>query len=268
MEPDARHTSTVSGGNVAAYTLRSGRPSFAAPTRADVTHAASRNTRLTAFAFDVDGVLADTASLHTAAWRRLADEEGLLFSDDLAARLRGLSREASLRHLLGSRRVTPDAFRQLADRKNRYYIASLDDVGPQHAMPGAIELVNGLKKLGLRVAAVSLSRNARLVLDKLGILDAFSVLIDGARTGGRANRLNRYLLAALELRTTPDRCAVVEDSAAGIAAARQMGMRTVGIGNTDRLCAATLVLDSFVGVDANDLLRRLESRPGPFHPTI
>lgn len=238
------------------------------PPRAASPQPASQRATLSAFAFDVDGVLADTAVLHTAAWRRLALEEGLAFDDDLAARLRGLSREDSLRQLMGDRSVSALAFHELADRKNRYYIASLESVGPQHALPGAIELVQGLRKLGLRVAAVSLSRNARLVLDKLGILDHFSVLIDGSRTSGRTNGLNRYLLAALEMRTTPDRCVVVEDSAAGIAAARQMGMRTLGIGDADRLCAATMVLDSFLGIDAGELVRRLESMTGPFHAHI
>ena len=46
--------------------------------------------------FDLDSVLADTAHLHHAAWKRLATEAGIPWDDSIGERLKGVDRRASL----------------------------------------------------------------------------------------------------------------------------------------------------------------------------
>jgi beta-phosphoglucomutase len=216
-----------------------------------------------AFIFDVDGVLTDTAALHTAAWRRLAEEEGLGFDNATADALRGLSREDSLQRLLKERSVTPDRFAELLERKNNYYLAGLKHLPEQVVLPGVRLLLAGLRELGIKLAAVSLSRNARPVLLRTGLVGNFDVIIDGNDLAESHTSLNRFLLIARALRVEPARCVVVEDSTAGIAAARAAGMRSVGLGDYDRLCASTMVLDSLRGVDAGTLVYWLGHRSHP-----
>jgi beta-phosphoglucomutase len=216
-----------------------------------------------AFIFDVDGVLADTAALHTAAWRRLAEEEGLAFDDAAADALRGLSREDSLRRLLAGQSISPDRFTELLDRKNGYYLTDLKHLPERVVLPGVRLLLAGLKELGVRLAAVSLSRNARPVLLRTGLVGNFDVILDGNDLAEARSTLNRFLLTARALRVEPARCVVVEDSTAGIGAARAAGMRSVGVGAYDRLCAATMVLDSLRGVDASTLIYWLGHRNHP-----
>ncbi len=210
-----------------------------------------------AFIFDVDGVIADTAEMHTGAWRRIANEEAIPFDESTADALRGLSREASLRHLLDGEEASPARIVELADRKNAYYLESIKQLTKVDVPAGAVSLLEGLAELGLKLAAVSLSRNARTVLLRTGVVDAFDVVIDGNDLSKSRRGLNRYLLAARVLHVEPGRCVVVEDSAAGISAARAAGMRSVGVGDPRRLCAATLVLDSLRGAEAGTLIRRL-----------
>jgi beta-phosphoglucomutase len=216
-----------------------------------------------AFIFDVDGVLADTAAIHTAAWQRLAEEEGLEFNDPTADALRGLSREDSLRRLLDGRSVSPDQFSELLDRKNGYYLSSLKHLNERVVLPGVRLLLAGLRELGIKLAAASLSRNARPVLLRTGLVSNFDVIIDGNDLADSKSGLNRFLLLARAVRVEPARCVVVEDSTAGIAAARAAGMRSVGVGGYDRLCAATMVLDSLRGVDAGTLVYWLGHRNHP-----
>lgn len=210
-----------------------------------------------AFIFDVDGVIADTATMHEAAWRQLAEEHGLPFDEAAADNLRGLSREASLRSILGDREVSPETFAEMAEQKNRRYLELLDRLTSEDVLPGVRTLLGDLADMGIKLAVVSMSRNARSVLLRTGIVDAFDIVIDGNDLAGFKSELNRYQRAAKMLRVEPGRCVVVEDSTAGIAAARGAGMRSIGVGDPDRLCAATLVFESLRGVRAATLLQWL-----------
>jgi beta-phosphoglucomutase len=216
-----------------------------------------------AFIFDVDGVLADTAALHTAAWRRLAEEEKFDFDDSIAEELRGLSRDDSLRRLLNGRLVPADRFAELLDRKNGYYLADLKHLHERVVLPGVRLLLAELRELGIKLAAASLSRNARQVLLRTGLVANFDVILDGNDLSESRLGLSRFHLIAKALRVDPGRCVVVEDSTAGIAAARAAGMRSVGVGAYDRLCAATLVMESLRGVDAGTLVYWLGHRNHP-----
>ena len=56
--------------------------------------------KLKAVIFDLDGVITDTSEYHYRAWKRLADEEGILFTRDDNEKLRGVSRNECLKILL------------------------------------------------------------------------------------------------------------------------------------------------------------------------
>ncbi len=213
-----------------------------------------RGTGIGAFLFDVDGVIADTAALHTAAWKRLADEEGLPFAEADAHALRGLSRDDSLRRLLKGRVLAYEQFEEWKNRKNDYYVAGLQWLSRKNVLPGLQRFLADLTVRKIRLAAVSASRNARRVLDQVDIFDRFEVIIDGLDEARARTGLHRYHLAAAALRIVPQRCVVVEDSTAGIALARSAGMKTIGLGDPQRLCAADVTLPSFEMANANDLL--------------
>jgi beta-phosphoglucomutase len=210
-----------------------------------------------AFLFDVDGVLADTARLHEAAWRRLAQREGLPFDHRTARDLRGLSREASLRRILGNRAAAPEHFVKMMDRKNADYLALVAQLTPLDVLPGALRLLKELRRLDLNIAAVSISRNARTVLDRLDLTHYFDAVVDGNDAAPSGDGRHRFLLAAAALHVEPGQCVVVEDSAVGVAAARQFGMKSIGVGDADALCAATMTLESLHDVEAEFLIDRL-----------
>ena len=46
--------------------------------------------------FDLDGVLVHTDKLHYRAWKKIADECGILFNEEINNLLRGVSRMESL----------------------------------------------------------------------------------------------------------------------------------------------------------------------------
>ena len=117
-------------------------------------------------------------------------------------------------------------------------------------MPGVGELLNSLAADGIAMAVGSSgpTENVALVVEKLGAGELLGALITANDvTRGKPNP-QVFLLAAERLRIAPERCIVVEDAQAGVAAARAAGMYCVGIASTGRtreeLADADLVIDS------------------------
>lgn len=214
-------------------------------------------SRIRAVIFDLDGVLTDTAEFHYLAWKRLADEEGIPFSRELNERMRGLSRRDSLRVLLGGREVSEEQAQALMERKNRYYQELLKGLTPAHILPGVIPLLQTLRERGIRIAVASASRNARIVLERLGLEAWIDVLVDGNMVERPKPAPDLFLEAARRLKVSPSECVVVEDAAAGIAAARAAGMRSIGIGPPERVGDADIILPDLSGVSWPELEEQL-----------
>ena len=190
---------------------------------------------LQAVLFDLDGVLVDTAEFHYRAWQRLADDLKIPFDRQMNHAFRGVGRMECLEKLLGehARFFAGEEKGMLADKKNAYYLELVQTLSPKDVAAGARGLAMGLRGLsegGVRLAVVSASRNARLVLQLLQIGDWFEALIDGADVTRGKPDPQGFLLAAERLRVRPRSCVVVEDADSGIQAARAAGMATVGIG--------------------------------------
>ena len=217
-----------------------------------MTDAADR--RFDAVIFDLDGVITDTADLHARGWERLASEEGLDFDDDLADRLRGVSRVDSMRTIAGDRGYSDDEIRELADRKNGYYVELLSTLKPSDTLPGARGLVTACRDRGMRVAICSSSRNARTVLDALDMTGHFDQITDGDAAERSKPAPDLFLHCAQQLEVEPGRCVVVEDAASGVEGANAAGMRSVGVGPPDRLGAADQRYDSVADIDVDAIL--------------
>ena len=210
-------------------------------------------TRYQAVLFDLDGVLTATARLHAAAWTRLFD--GYLSQRaggrgapvrrfeprDYARFVDGRPRYDGVRAFLASRGIAlPDGAPDdpperdtvcgLGNRKNAFFHEVLASEGVD-AIPGTIAVVHHLRRLGVRTAVVSSSRNCAAILDAAGIADLFELQVDGvvAERRGLAGKPapDTFLHAARTLGIDPSRAAVVEDAIAGVAAGRAGGFALV-----------------------------------------
>ncbi|UBF24822.1 beta-phosphoglucomutase [Kovacikia minuta CCNUW1] len=207
--------------------------------------------------FDLDGVLTDTAEFHYRAWQRLADEEGLPFNREMNEALRGVSRRESLLLIVGDRSYPEEKLQEMMDRKNRYYVESIQDISPADLLPGALDLLDELRQAGIKTAIGSASKNAHTVIEKLGIADHVDAIADGYSVQNPKPAPDLFLFAARELGLKPIQCVVVEDAAAGIEAALAGGMWAVGLGPKERVGAAHIVLPSLKGIHWADLRVKL-----------
>ena len=209
--------------------------------------------------FDVDGVLADTADHHAAAWREAARSFGIDASALSADSFRGLSRRASLDAVLAGRAILSDDADAMMAMKNALYIAAISNPGGLDAMPGAREMIAALRRMGLQVAAVSASRNAMRILKAIGLHSQFSVIVDGTDPTVQGAAANRYAVARDRLGVPAGRCAAVDDSAIGISLAKAAGLYTVGLGSPKMLRHADVVCRSLNAVRAAELVDRLRT---------
>lgn len=209
--------------------------------------------------FDLDGVLTDTAEFHYQAWQKLADEESIPFTRKDNEALRGISRRGSLMLILGDREYSETQIQEMLERKNRYYVQLIENISPKDLLPGALNLLNELRQDGIKTAIGSASKNARVVVERLGINDKIDILADGYSVQRPKPAPDLFLFAAQKLGLPPDKCVVFEDATAGVEAALSAGMWTVGIGPPDRVGMAHLVLPNLAGVSWQKLKTRFSN---------
>jgi alpha,alpha-trehalase len=219
----------------------------------------SARTPLSAVLFDLDGVITSTAAVHAAAWAQMFDEylaeraskTGEPFRPfdidaDYRRYLDGKPRYEAVRDFLAARGIAlpfgvpADASDRetvcgLGNRKNEYFHQRIEQ-GRVEALPGALALVDRLAARGVSMAIVSSSRNARAILEAVGLISRFPVIVDGFEVGtdglpGKPDPA-MFLEAARRLHVEPIATAVIEDAVAGIQAARRGGFGlAIGIGH-------------------------------------
>ncbi len=207
--------------------------------------------------FDLDGVLTDTAELHYLGWKRLADEDGIPFDRQANESLRGVDRRESLMRLLAGRPATEEQIQEMMARKNHYYQEFIRGVTPANLLPGALDLLDELRAAGIKIAIGSASKNARPVIERLGIAGRVDAISDGHSVERHKPAPDLFLHAAAQLGLPPAQCLVVEDAASGVEAALAAGTWTLGLGPVERVGAAHVVLPSLEGVRWAGLLDRL-----------
>ena len=198
---------------------------------------------LDAVAFDLDGVLTDTARAHYRAWKRLADKLSIPFDEEANEALKGVDRMGSLALILGDRPGFDGETRaRLAAEKNAWYLEEIAEFGPQDLFLGAHDALDQCRGAGMALALASASRNAPLLLQRLGIDMLFDVVVDPASVAGGKPAPDIFLAAASAVGVAPGHVLGVEDSAAGITAIRAAGMPSLGIGTVTALPDADRVI--------------------------
>ena len=183
--------------------------------------------------FGLDGVLVTTDELHFAAWKAPAERLGIRgFTRADNARQRGVSRMESLEVVLekSDREFSDDEKLALAEEKNDIYVKSLSALSRADVLPGVFEFIDYIKSKGIKAAVGSASKNTPLILEKTGLADKFDAVSCGLDTTRSKPDPEVFLIAAQKLGIDPCGCAVIEDSAAGIEAAKAGGMYAVAVG--------------------------------------
>ena len=183
--------------------------------------------------FDLDGVVVSTEQNHFESWKRIASVLGAEFNEELNENLKGVSRADSLRFILDNSKmeIGQSEFEGLLITKNEFYRESIGDLSRDNILPGVIEVIEKAKAQGIKVMIGSSSRNARFILDKLGIIDEFDHIVDGNDVTFPKPHPEVFLNGAMLANLDPENCIVFEDAASGVKAAKEGGFKAVAVGN-------------------------------------
>lgn len=200
--------------------------------------------------FDLDGVIVDTAKYHFLAWQRMAKELGVNFTEHENEQLKGVSRRGSIDKILnwGGITLSEEEIEKWMTIKNEWYLEYIDTMGADEILPGAAEVIAQAKDLGIRISLGSASKNSRIILERVGLIQEFDAIVDGTVVSASKPDPEVFLTGASALGLSPSDCLVFEDAQAGVEAALNGNMKVVGIGSEDILGKAHLVLPNLEGV--------------------
>lgn len=191
--------------------------------------------------FDLDGVLVSTDELHYQAWKKLALELGITeFTREDNQKQRGVSRMESLEIVLRkSKRIYSVQEKEvLAEQKNIYYKQMLKTLDERALLPGALQTLVSLREKKIAIAIGSASKNTPEILERTTLLPWIDKISCGLDITKSKPDPEVFLVAAHKLQLPAHECLVVEDSAAGIVAAKAAGMKSLAVGPFYRMLGA------------------------------
>lgn len=212
------------------------------------------------FIFDLDGVITDTAKFHYQAWKALADSLGISIDETFNETLKGISRMDSLDRILahGHREnaFTPAEKEALAQQKNDHYVQLLEHLTTEDVLPGVVPLLQQAQARHIPCAVASASKNAPLILEKLGVRAHFATIVDPDSLSKGKPDPEIFLAAADSIGVLPQNAIGFEDAQSGIDGLKAAGIYAVGLSASQPLIGADMQVSEMTELSVDALLNR------------
>ena len=210
------------------------------------------------FIFDLDGVITDTAKFHYQAWKALADSLGIPIDETFNETLKGISRMDSLDRILahGHREnaFTPAEKEALAQQKNDHYVQLLEHLTTEDVLPGVVPLLQQAQARHIPCAVASASKNAPLILEKLGVRAYFATIVDPDSLSKGKPDPEIFLAAADSIGVLPQNAIGFEDAQSGIDGLKAAGIYAVGLSANQPLLGADMQVSEMTELSVDALL--------------
>lgn len=189
------------------------------------------NKHIQGVLWDLDGVIMETGELHYQTWADTMQTYGLPFDRSDFHRIFGMHNEASVKLLLGEERGA-QLWQEIGDKKEIAFRLALR--GHVDLLPGVRDWLLELAELKIPsvIASSAPMENIDAIVDEADIRGLFQAIVSGVGHPGKPNPWV-FQEAARRLNLSADSCLVIEDSIAGVTAARAAGMRCLGVTTTN-----------------------------------
>lgn len=199
--------------------------------------------------FDLDGVITDTAKLHYKAWKEIVNELGIDYSKEENEKLRGLPRRDTLLAIFELKKFNHNfddqKINELCTKKNELYLSYLKKyINKDSLLEGIEQFLKDLKKDKIKIAIASSSLNAPLILEKLGVINYFDVIVNPVEVKKGKPAPDIFLLAQEQLKLKKEECVGIEDAVVGVEALNKANIKSIAItnGNNNLFQKATLLV--------------------------
>ena len=212
------------------------------------------------FIFDLDGVITDTAKFHYQAWKALADSLGIPIDETFNETLKGISRMDSLDRILAHGHLenafTPAEKEALAQQKNDHYVQLLEHLTTEDVLPGVVPLLQQAQARHIPCAVASASKNAPLILEKLGVRAYFATIVDPDSLSKGKPDPEIFLAAADSIGVLPQNAIGFEDAQSVIDGLKAAGIYAVGLSANQPLLGADMQVSEMTELSVDALLNR------------
>ena len=201
--------------------------------------------------FDLDGVIVDTVPAHFVAWKAMADELNIPFTEVDNEQLKGVSRTESMKRILAMGGMTKSniEIEEMTTKKNHIYVEIISKMTPDDILPGVVEFLDLLDANNIAIALGSSSKNAPVILEAVGLAHRFPVSVDGNQIAHPKPHPEVFLLGVDRLGLSPSECVVFEDAISGVQAAKRGNFKCVGVGDSTVLSEADVVIPDMKNID-------------------
>jgi beta-phosphoglucomutase family hydrolase len=205
--------------------------------------------------WDMDGVLVNTGEYHYEAWKKTFDELGVPFSRDQFRATFGMNNTGILESICGAK-LPSEQEKQISERKERLFREAVK--GNATLLPGVEDMLKNFSAWNLKQAIASSAppKNIEVLVQELQIEKYFDAIVSGYDIPGKPDPAV-FLKAAQQLGVEPENCTVIEDAVAGVAAAKNAGMKCIAVTTTntaEALSKADLILDNLVELKKDSIL--------------
>ncbi|MFH1588059.1 MAG: HAD family phosphatase [Candidatus Diapherotrites archaeon] len=183
-----------------------------------------------ALIFDMDGVLADTASVYFPLMKKYLHEHSIDVTDEDIAQLVGFNFVQKVRYLnekYGIEVNHKEFVEEVSAKARKEHFHELKEE------PGAKELISELKsnKIKIALATANGDKNVEVILKAIGLSDLFDAKITTSHTTHAKPHPEVYLKALEALQLKPEECIVIEDTVIGIESAKKAGIKAIAFPN-------------------------------------
>lgn len=210
--------------------------------------------------FDMDGVLIDSEPVVMDSYRKVASKYGITFTDrDYEATIGHTDEDTVYR--LWRRDLSKEEVEHIIKSAREEFRKNIKSIPVKE---GVMNLIRNLREAGylLGLGTSAPPEDTKAILSAIGVMEFFSAVVT-AKDVRKAKPAPDIFLKVLEkLGTKPKNSVVIEDSPAGIKAARNAGCKSIGVIGTvgrNKLGEADLVVSSLKHLDVEAIQRLLTS---------
>ena len=210
-----------------------------------VGHQVIEFQRLQAVIWDMDGVLVDSEPIHRETWHATFKKFNMPVYPERLRRSFGMTSEMVV-EMMADVPLSAHKIAEICAEKARLFQQAI--MVAAHIFPGVLGWLDSFRQNGVRQALASSGtpQNIALILEKLEIEGYFDVIVSGKDLPSKPEPFI-FLKAADQLGVNPLQCLVIEDSVAGVKAAKAAGMHCLAVTTSspaDALAEADLVLEN------------------------
>jgi len=201
--------------------------------------------KLQAVIWDMDGVLVDSEPIHSETWRNVFNTFGIKVTPSQLKRFFGMTSEMTVRTLADGE-LSEEKIKKLIKEKARLFREQIEEKA--EIFPGVRGWLASFNSnnISQAIASSGSKHNIDIVIDKLCIREYFEVVVDSSALPSKPNPII-FSKAAEALNVIPLNCLVIEDSVAGVQAAKAAGMKCVAVATTNpknKLSDADIVVEN------------------------